>query len=223
LTFGEVTAAGETTVETVTLEDLQEGGVPPPGSVDVGGVIYEVETTASYTGLIELCFSYEGIDFGDAEPRLFHYENSAWVDITTSVDPDTKTICGATTTLSPFAVLVSDVVREGFYTPVNPIAGFLNTVKGGATVPLKFEVFVNGIEQTSTAGLAMTVRMIACDTSAPEDPVEVELAGGTELRYDSAAGYFVQNWKAPRALGCYMVQMTTEQDNLALTARFKVK
>lgn len=223
VTFGEVTSAGETTVETVTLEDLQEGGVPPPGNVDVGGVIYEVQTTASYSGLIELCFSYEGTDFGGAEPRLFHYENNAWVDITTSVDPGTKTICGATTTLSPFAVLVSHVVRKGFYAPVNPIAGFLNTVRAGTTVPLKFEVFVNGVEQTSTAGLVMTVRMISCDTSAPEDPVEVELAGGTGLRYDSAAGAFVQNWKAPKAPGCYMVQMTTEQDNLALTARFKVK
>ena len=226
VSFGEVTSAGETTVETVTLEDLQEGGVPPPGSVDVGGVIYEVETTASYTGLIELCFSYEGIDFGDAEPRLFHYENNAWVDITTSVNTETKTICGATTTLSPFAVLVSHVVRKGFYAPLNPIAGFLNTVKGGVTVPLRFEVFVNGVEQTSTAVLAsppMSVRKISCDTSAPEDPVEVELAGKTDLRYDSAAGIFVQNWKAPKTPGCYMVQITTEQDQLALTARFKVK
>ena len=223
VTFGEVTSAGETTVETVTLEDLQGDGVPPPGNVDVGGVIYEVATTASYTGLIELCFSYEGIDFGDAEPRLFHYENNAWVDITTSVHPETTTICGATTTLSPFAVLVSHVVRKGFYAPVNPIAGFLNTVKGGATVALKFEVFVNGVAQTSTDGLVMTVRRISCDTSAPEDPVEVEVAGGTGLRYDSVAGYFVQNWKSPKAPGCHMVQITTEQDNLALTARFKVK
>jgi hypothetical protein len=223
VTFGEVTSAGETTVETVTLADLQGEGVPPPGNVDVGGVIYEVATTASYTGLIELCFSYAGVEFGDAEPRLFHYENNAWVDITTSVDPGTTTICGATTTLSPFAVLVSHVVRRGFYAPVNPIAGFLNTVKGGASVALKFEVFVDGAEQTSTGGLVMTVRRISCDTSAPEDPVEVEVAGGTGLRYDSAAGYFVQNWKSPKAPGCYMVQMITEQGNLALTARFKVK
>lgn len=28
-----------------------------------------------------------------------------------------QTICGETTTLSPFVVLVSDVVRRGFYAP----------------------------------------------------------------------------------------------------------
>jgi uncharacterized membrane protein len=223
VSFDQVTSAGATTVETVTLAELQEDGVPPPGSVEVGGVIYNVSTTAAYSGLIELCFSYEGVDFGNAEPRLFHYENNVWVDITTSVQPETKTICGATTSLSPFAVLVSDVVRKGFYTPLNPLAGYLNVVKGGATVPLKFEVFVNGVEQTSTNGLTMTVRAIACDTSAPLDPVEPEVAGGTGLRYDSAGGYFVQNWKAPRTAGCYMVQVTTQQDNLALTARFSVR
>lgn len=223
VSFGEVTSPGETTVETVTLEDLGGEGIPPPGNVDVGGVIYEVETTASYTGLIELCFSYEGIDFGTAEPRLFHYENNAWVDITTSVDTNTKTICGATTSLSPFAVLVSHVVRTGFYAPVNPLAGFLNTVKAGAVVPLKFNVVIDGVEKTTTSGLTLTLRTINCDTNAPEDPVEVEVAGNTGLHYDAAAGYFVQNWKAPKTPGCYMVQVITDQDGLGLTARFKVK
>ena len=135
MTFGEITSQGTTTV---TVVDQSE--VPAPGNVDVGGVIYEVTTTATYQGLITLCFSYAGIDFGTATPRLFHYENNQWVDITTSVDTNTQTICGATTSLSPFAVLVSHVVRAGFYAPVNPIAGFLNTVKAGATVPLKFNV-----------------------------------------------------------------------------------
>lgn len=40
----------------------------------------------------------------------------------------------------------------------------------------------------------------------------------------TTTGYFVQNWKVPNTRGqCYMVRMTTEQDGLALTARFKVK
>jgi hypothetical protein len=219
LTFGEITSAGTTTV---TVVDQSE--VPPPGNVAIGGVVYEVTTTATYEGLITLCFSYAGIDFGDATPRLFHYENNEWVDITTSVDTNTLTICGATTSLSPFAVLVSSVVRTGFYAPVNPIAGFLNTVKGGSTVPLKFDVSVNGVEQTTIAGLAMTQQVITCDGSAPEDAVEpAAVTGGTSLRYDAVAGHFVQNWKVPKAPGCYMVRMATQQDGLALTARFKVK
>lgn len=220
MTFADVTSAGTTTVTTV---DLDQSGIPLPGNVDVGGVVYEVQTTAQYTGLIQLCFSYAGIDFGTATPRLFHYENNQWVDITTSVDTNTQTICGATTSLSPFAVLVSHVVRTGFYAPVNPIAGFLNTVKGASTVPLKFNVFVDGIEKKTTDGLQFTVQTISCDSTAPLDPVDFTVAGETSLRYDPTAGYFIQNWKVPKTPGCYMVRMTTQQDALALTARFKVK
>jgi hypothetical protein len=186
-------------------------------------VIYEVTTTATFEGLVTLCFSYEGIDFGDATPRLFHFEDNVWVDITTSVDPATKTICGATTTLSPFAVLVSNVVRTGFYAPVNPFAGFLNTVKGGSTVPLKFNVSVNGVNQTSIDGLALTMQQIHCDSSAPEDPVEATPDSvGNGLHY--AGGAFIYNWKTPQTPGlCYMIRMTTARDGLALTARFKMK
>jgi hypothetical protein len=219
LSFGEITGAGTTTVTV-----LERSDVPPPGSAEIGGVVYEVKTTATYQGLITLCFSYAGVHFGNATPRLFHFENNVWVDITTSVDEASQTICGATTTLSPFAVVVSNVVRRGFYAPVNPIAGYLNTVKGSATVPLKFNVFVNGVAQTTTAGLEMSVQRIDCDTSAPQDEVEqAAVTGGTSLHFDTAAGYFIQNWKTPKTPGCYMVRMTTTQDGLALTARFKVR
>lgn len=83
MSFGQVTGAGTTTV---TVVDQTE--VPPPGNVAVDGVIYEVQTTPSYSGLITPCFSYGGIDFGGASRRLFHFENDVWVDITTlpSVD-----------------------------------------------------------------------------------------------------------------------------------------
>jgi hypothetical protein len=36
--------------------------------------------------------------------KLFHFNGSAWQDITTSVNTATHTICGGTTSLSPFAV-----------------------------------------------------------------------------------------------------------------------
>ena len=74
VSFGEITTAGTTTVAVV---DLDESEIPPPGNVAVAGVVYEVTTTATYEGLITLCFSYAGIDFGQATPRLFHYENNA--------------------------------------------------------------------------------------------------------------------------------------------------
>ena len=71
-------------------------------------------------------------------------------------------------------------------------------------------------------GLALTLQMVNCDSNAPEDPVELAaVTGGTTLSYEG--GRFIYNWKVPRVAGCYMIRMTTEQDGLALTARFKVK
>ena len=221
LTFGEITQAGETTV--TILED-HELPAPLPGGFSLGSVVYEVETTATYSGLITLCFSYAGIDFGTATPTLIHYENGEWVDITTSLAPATQTICGATSSLSPFAILASPIVRSGFHAPVKPLAGYLNVAKGGSTVPLKFNIFVNGVQKTTTDGLSLTQQAIGCSLGAPEDDVEpAATTGGTTLRYDTGAGHFVQNWKVPKKSGCYMVRMTTTQDGLALTARFKVK
>jgi hypothetical protein len=220
LSFGEVTGEGTTAVTVVDPAELPS----PPGNFSVVGVIYDVSTTATFEGLITLCFSYAELDLGGSTPRLLHFEDGVWVDITTSVNTTTQTVCGATTSLSPFALVVSPVVRTGFYAPVNPIAGFLNTVKGGSTVPLKFEVQVNGAEKTTTDGLDLTMHPIPCDAEAPEDPVEqFPYTGGTSLRYDPA-GHFIANWKVPKTPGlCYMIRMTTIQDGLALTARFKVK
>lgn len=219
LSFGEITAAGQTTV---AILDESELPAPPPGGFSLGGLIYDVETTATFSGLITVCFSYAGIDFGMASPRLIHYENNAWEDITTSVDDPTKTICGATSSLSPFAILISPILRTGFSRPVSMVPGHLNRVTGGSTVPLKFNAFVNGVEKTTTAGLAVTAQRINCNSGAPEgDKVDVATSRGTSLRY--AGRQYIQNWKVPKTPGCYMVRMTTEQDGLALTARFKVR
>jgi hypothetical protein len=131
-------------------------------------------------------------------------------------------ICGQTTSFSPFAIFVSPIVRTGFYEPVSSAADAVNTVKGGSTVPLKFNVYVNDVEKKDIAGLTFGVWAVACSNSASEEPVEFTTTGGTNLRYDTAAGTFVQNWKTPKAPGCYLVRMTTV-DGLSISALFKVK
>lgn len=111
-------------------------------------------------------------------------------------------------------------VLNGFYAPVN--AGALNTAKAGSTIPLKFEVFA-AEELTSTSVVtSFRVQSFICSTSAFEDPVEITTTGGTSLRYDSAAGQFVQNWQTPKATGCYRVTVGT-QDGSSISADFKLK
>jgi hypothetical protein len=112
---------------------------------------------------------------------------------------------------------------NGFYQPVD-MNNVVNTVRGGSTVPLKFEVFAGSTELTAISVVESFVQTrIACDTSATIDEIEVTSTGGTSLRYDTTGGQFIQNWQTPRAAGsCYRVTMTTD-DGSSLVAFFKLK
>jgi hypothetical protein len=111
----------------------------------------------------------------------------------------------------------------GFYQPTD-MGGVLNTVKGGSTVPLKFEAFAGPTELADTAAVkSLAAKQVTCDTAAPTDDVEVTATGGTALRYDATGGQFIYNWQTPKQAGnCYVVTMTT-QDGSTLVAKFKTK
>jgi hypothetical protein len=112
---------------------------------------------------------------------------------------------------------------KGFYSPVD-MGGVWNTVKGGSTVPLKFEAFA-GSELTSTSAVkSFTQKAVTCpNSSATVDEIEFTTTGGTALRYDSTAGQFIQNWATPKKPGtCYTVTMTT-QDGSTTSANFILK
>ncbi len=112
---------------------------------------------------------------------------------------------------------------SGFYRPVD--MGYLNTVKGGSTVPLKFEAFAGATELTDIGVVkSLTAVQTSCSTSMETAPVE-ELAatGGTLLRYDWTDGQFVFNWKTPKMPGkCYRVTLMF-QDGSSIVANFSLK
>jgi hypothetical protein len=112
---------------------------------------------------------------------------------------------------------------RGFYQPVD-MGGVFNTVRGGSTVPLKFEIFAGPTELTDTSYVqSVRQQKIACDMTAPTDEVEATTTGGTSLRYDPVSGQFVYNWQSPKLPGqCYIVTMTA-QDGSSLVAYFKLK
>lgn len=112
---------------------------------------------------------------------------------------------------------------SGFYQPIEMGSNVVNTVKGGATVPLKFEVFAGTTELTATSIVQTMAKQVTCNIGT-EDPVsELAATGGTSLRYDSVAGQFVYNWQTPKLPGkCYDVTITT-QDGSSLTTKFKLK
>jgi hypothetical protein len=112
---------------------------------------------------------------------------------------------------------------KGFYQPVD-MNDYVNTVKNGSTVPLKFNVFAGATELTNTSAVkSLTSTKMLCNGAALEDAIETTATGGTSLRYDSSGHQFVYNWQTPKTAGaCYRVTMTT-QDLSTLVALFKLK
>ncbi|GGM79855.1 family 43 glycosylhydrolase [Dactylosporangium sucinum] len=109
---------------------------------------------------------------------------------------------------------------KGFDSPVD-MGSVVNTVKGGSTVPMKFQVFSNTTELTDPALVTMNVKQVSCDASAPTSEVETLSTGNTTLTYNG--GHFRYNWKTPANPGaCYEVSATTA-DGSSLTARFKLR
>jgi hypothetical protein len=125
---------------------------------------------------------------------------------------------------------------RGFYAPVDmtPTNGdrVYNSVKGGQTVPLKFEVFANGSEQKNVTDVfgdltaqaaAFKVSPVTCDPFGLVDGVETTTTGGTSLRFDTTGDQFVQNWKTPTQLGCYSVTLKAKDGGTtAGPAYFKI-
>jgi hypothetical protein len=111
----------------------------------------------------------------------------------------------------------------GFYRPVD-MDGVYNSVKGGSTVPLKFNVYAGPTELTSTSVIqSFVTKQVLCEVGTEVDDVEFTTTGGTSLRYDTTGGQFVQNWQTPKKAGtCHRVAMTT-QDGSTLVAYFKLK
>jgi parallel beta-helix repeat protein len=103
LTFDEVTEAGVSAVTTTTPAEHQ--GPPQGFKVGQPPTIFNISSTATSAGNVEVCLSYSGISFqNESTLELFHYENDQWVAVTTTLDTENDIICGIVTSLSPFAI-----------------------------------------------------------------------------------------------------------------------
>jgi hypothetical protein len=98
ITFTQVDTAGATTMAV-----LNSPPALPAGYVQLGSLFYDVSTTATFSGNVTVCLSYNPAAV--TQPvQLLHYDGSAWVDVTTSNDAVNGLICGDVSSLSPFAI-----------------------------------------------------------------------------------------------------------------------
>lgn len=132
MTFDNVETPGETTLTT------SAAGPTVPTAFQIGDppLFFNIETTATFSGFIEVCLDVSGVTFpSGGNIRLLHFENNRWKDITTS-GPTGGIICGRTRSLSPFTVAEQTGEFEDIEPPmlnpiVNPDPVLLN---GTATV-----------------------------------------------------------------------------------------
>ncbi|HEY3550828.1 MAG TPA: PxKF domain-containing protein [Gaiellaceae bacterium] len=138
---------------------------------------------------------------------------------------------------------------KGFYAPVgiantiftaapagpptvfSSTANVWNTVKGGQTVPLKFNVFAGSVEKTGTdtftnlATAFQAAKMTSCTNAADTDPVDYTIVatGSTTLRYDTTGGQWIYNWQTPKVsqTTCYRTYVTFA-DGSSLEAFFQL-
>ena len=104
VTFGGVSTAGTTTFTPMTTSNA---GTAPNGFI-LGGLAYEISTTAAYRSPVTVCFNVP-TTFAPTIASfnvlaLMHNEGGILVDRTTSRNFGTRQICGTVTTLSPFAL-----------------------------------------------------------------------------------------------------------------------
>ena len=126
----------------------------------------------------------------------------------------------------------SSIVSAPGVQPVVSGATVWNAIKGGQTVPLKFNIYraVGGAQVTTVmdaftgAGFS-AYQLPSCSGGNVEDEIALgDLStGGTELRWDGTQ--FIQNWKTPKVSGadlCFRAVITAK-DGSTITAFFKVK
>jgi len=117
ITFNTVTGSGTTTV---TTSQSNPGGTLPSG-FRVGGQFIDISTTATYTGNVTVGISYDPASTSDPQnQRLFHWNGSQWVDVTTSVDTVNHIVYGEVSSFSWFFIGGQWVEVAGGPVPVFP-------------------------------------------------------------------------------------------------------
>ena len=103
--FNTVETGGTTSLEQI---EPQWAGDLPRGYRIVGpDLAFEIYTTATYTPPVTVCFHLSSLNAHTfAAARILHNDGSGLVDVTSSKDPVTQTICAEVNSLSPFAVAV---------------------------------------------------------------------------------------------------------------------
>jgi hypothetical protein len=203
-----------------------------PAVIDHGTALSNTQLNAIVKGVDNSVLAGNSVYTPAAGTVLSAGTHTLKVDFTPT---DTVNYKGASKTVQITITVSLYNFGNGFYQPVDN--RILNGVKGGSTVPMKFEVFqgLSGNELKSTSAIkTWSTTEVDCDTAATtgEDAIEEYTTGNTSLRFDTTGDYFILNWQAPKAsqsapVGtCYQVSIVANDGsspNNVLTALYKIR
>jgi hypothetical protein len=187
---------------TVTVVDTTAPALTVPADITV-------EPTSAAGATVTFSVSATDLVSGTRTVTCNPPSGSTFAIGTTTVTCSAKDAAGNPGTKT-FTVTVKPLTITGFSQPVD-MNGVFNTVKGGSTVPLKFEIFagtgLSAIELTDTSMVRFTVTKVNCTTGVTDEIETLATTGGTTLRHDG--GQYIQNWKTPTGTACYQVAVFT--------------
>ena len=181
LTFSTVATDGQ-----VSVVLLPEGGASTPalpfGFALAGAtVVYDISTTSSFSGPVQVCLPYNDAGAVESALRLRHQRaDGSWEDLTDPGSPDTtnNVICGTTASFSSFATAVeADSDGDGLLDRLEQQLG---------TNPLNADTDGDGLSD-GTEVLVIGTDPLRADTDGDglSDGVEVNTLGTNPLNADT--------------------------------------
>jgi len=81
--------------------------LPPGGKV---GYFFDIATSSDFSGALDITVPYDPTLAAGNESnlKLYHWDGTAWQDVTVSLDTDNNTATGTSTSLSPFVVAMGE-------------------------------------------------------------------------------------------------------------------
>ena len=218
-TFSSVTSSGTTSV---SLIDPNWAGQLPPGFQIAGAnLAFEVYTTSNYTSPVTVCFTLSSLSDADfAAALVLHNNGNGLVDVTSSKDATTKTICATTPSLSPF-VIAKPPYQATIQPPINADGSSVFTVKRGVA-PIKFTLAAGAFPVCALppATIAVTRTAGASTGSVNESTYVAPADTGSNFRIDSCQYVYNLN-SGGLGVGTYRVDIKFSGQVVG-TATFKL-
>jgi hypothetical protein len=178
-TFTAVASPGETTAAT-----SNTGPTPPAGfTLGTPPTYYDITTTATFVPPVSVCITYDPAQFGDPiSLRLLHFENNAWVDVTTSNDTGAQVICGQVSSFSLFVIAQGSGAPLTSLGPANIWVGLTNSDDVGIRFDLRAEVYRNATQLVGSGEAASVQGGSSGFNNARQDTIPLTPVGGATFQ-----------------------------------------